>query len=73
MGGLKVKSLKYILLSFVFLALLITNNNYAFAQEENNSLQIEEIIVTAQKREQSAQDVPTVSYTHLTLPTILLV
>ena len=58
MGGLKVKSFKYILLSFVFLALLITINNYAFAQEENNSLQIEEIIVTAQKREQSAQDVP---------------
>ena len=57
MGGLKVKSFKYILLSFVFLALLITNNNYAFAQEENNSLQIEEIIVTAQKREQSDQDV----------------
>ena len=44
---------------FAFLALLLTTNNHlAFAPEENNPLQIEEIIVTAQKRDQSAQDVP---------------
>ena len=36
--------------------------------------EIEEVTVTAQKREQNQQDVPVaVSYTHLTLPTILLV
>ena len=59
MGGLKMKFFKYIFVSFAFLALLLTtNNNLAFAQEEKSSLQIEEIIVTAQKREQSAQDVP---------------
>ena len=54
-----MKFFKYIFVSFAFLALLLTtNNNLAFAQEEKSSLQIEEIIVTAQKREQSAQDVP---------------
>ena len=48
MGGLKMKFFKYIFAGFAFLALLLTTNNHlAFAQEENNSLQIEEIIVTA--------------------------
>ena len=48
-------------LIFVFVCFLIANTFSipTIAQEsESSSLQIEEIIVTAQKREQSAQDVP---------------
>ena len=43
---------------FAFFALILTTNTSVSAQEEVTSLGIEEIIVTARKREESLQDVP---------------
>jgi iron complex outermembrane receptor protein len=43
---------------FAFFALILTTNTSVSAQEEATSLGIEEIIVTARKREESLQDVP---------------
>ena len=57
------KHLSSILISST-IALGIFSSQFSIAEE----MAIEEIIVTAQKREQSIQDA--VSYTHLTLPTI---
>ena len=54
-----MKTFKFLLAAFVTVFLTNTFSTTVKAQEESSSnLQIEEIIVTAQKREQSAQDVP---------------
>ena len=49
---------KNLTMSFIALSFLFSVNQGELSAQENSSLQIEEIIVTAQKREQSAQDVP---------------
>ena len=49
---------KNLTMSFIALSFLFSVNQGDVSAQENSSLQIEEIIVTAQKREQSAQDVP---------------
>ena len=49
---------KNLTMSLIALNLLFSVNQGDVFAQENTSLQIEEIIVTAQKREQSAQDVP---------------
>ena len=49
---------KNLTMSFIALNLLFSVNQGEVSAQETPSLQIEEIIVTAQKREQSAQDVP---------------
>ena len=43
---------------FAFFALILTSNTSVSAQEDVSSFGIEEIIVTARKREESLQDVP---------------
>jgi len=48
---------KLFLLALVF-SLTVTLNNFSFAQESQPSYAIEEIIVTARKKEESIQDVP---------------
>ena len=53
----------YIFISFIFIAITLTINNKAFAQEtEVSSRQIEEIIVTSRKTEENIQDVPIAVY-----------
>ena len=49
---------KNLTMSLIALNLLFSVSQGDVFAQENTSLQIEEIIVTAQKREQSAQDVP---------------
>ena len=49
------RKLLYLVFFSILIPLFITGS---FAQEESSSLEIEEIIVTAQKREESLQDVP---------------
>ena len=49
---------KNLTMSFIALSFLFSVNHGEVSAQETPSLQIEEIIVTAQKREQSAQDVP---------------
>ena len=59
--------------SFLLGALLATTNTWTVIHAQEGSAALEEIIVTAQKRQENLQTLGTVSYTHLTLPTILLV
>ena len=49
---------KNFIMSFFAIGFLFSFNTEEVSAQETPSLQIEEIIVTAQKREQSAQDVP---------------
>ena len=54
-----MKNLNKLVFMFVTFMIAGTFTSIGYSQDESgSSLQIEEIIVTAQKREQSAQDVP---------------
>ena len=53
-----MKILPVLFSSTVLPVLLLSTPQVAFAQEEDDSLMLEEIIVTAQRREESLQDVP---------------
>ena len=71
--------MKKLLLNFLFFSLILNFNSQVLSQDGSDQfIGLEEIIVTSQKKASgvSVQDTPiaiTVSYTHLTLPTILLV